>query len=338
MKFKKIFISIKKRILDYLKRRPHRSFCFTRRRDYTRSLELPGYIAFTLYVQKILWKNRKIFILVAILYAILTAMLVGIASQDIYSVLADLLKVTGSNVFVGNWGRIGEASVLYLSAITGGLSENLTEVQQVYAGLITLLTWLTSVWLLRNILAGHKVKMRDGLYSAGSPIVSTFAVALILLIQLIPLALALIGYGAASTTILLSGGVEAMLFWIAAGLLSVLSLYLVTGTIFALIIVTLPGMYPMRAIKASGDLVIGRRMRILFRLLWMMLVELIAWAFIVIPIVLLDSWIKGLWPAIGEVPIVPFVLLLLSALTIVWTSSYIYLLYRKVIDDDSEPA
>jgi len=328
----------KKRVRDYLKRRPHRSFRFTRRRDYTRSLKLPKYWAFTFYVHKTLWANKKIFLSLAIFYAVMTLLLAGIASQDTFNSLSDTLNSTGSEVLVGVWGKIGGAGLLMVSAMTGGMSSGLSDVQQIYAGLITLLTWLTSVWLLRNILAGHKVKLRDGIYGAGSPIVSTFLVALILLVQLLPLALAIIGFGAASISGLLSNGVEAMLFWIAAGLLASLSIYLVTGTLFALVIITLPGMYPMQAIKASGDLVIGRRIRILLRLVWMALIELIAWALIMIPLILLDNWLSAVWPVIGSVPVTPVVLLLLSALTIVWTSSYIYLLYRKVVADDAEPA
>jgi hypothetical protein len=215
----------------------------------------------------------------------------------------------------------------------------MTDVQQVYAALIAILAWLTSVWLLRNILAGHKVKLRDGLYNAGSPILSTFLVALLLLVQMLPFALALIGYSAASATgLLAAGGVESMLFWIAAGLLTTLSLYLITSTIFALVIVTLPGMYPFQAIKTAGDLVVGRRLRILMRLLWLAAGVSIAWVIVMVPIILIDMWLKGVWSAITWVPTIPFTLLTLGALTIIWASSYVYLLYRKVVDDGTDPA
>lgn len=338
MATKNPFVTIKKRVSSYLKRRPHRSFRRTLRRDYARPLNLPGYWAFTAYVRKTLWDNRKTFILLAVVYAVLTVFMVGIASQDTYTTLANTLNAAGGNVLNNGLGEVSKASLLFITAITGGLSQSLTDAQKIYAGLITLLTWLTSVWLLRNILAGHKVKLRDGLYSAGSPILSTFIVALLLLVQLLPFALALIGFSAASASGLLAGGVEAMLFWIVAGLLTVLSLYWITSTAFALVIVTLPGMYPFQAIKTAGDLVIGRRLRILLRLLWMVIGVVVSWALVMIPIILLDSWIKGVWSAISWVPTIPLILLALGALTIVWVSSYIYLLYRKVVADESAPA
>jgi hypothetical protein len=207
----------------YLSRRPHRSFQRTRRRDYVRSLTLPGYWAFTSYVHQTVWKNRKTFLLLTLAYALLTAIMVGVASQDTYTTLANALRDTGTQVFQGNMGELGKAGLLFITATTGGLSQQLTEVQQVYTGLLALLTWLTTVWLLRNLLAGHKVKLRDGIYNASAPLLSTIVVALVLVVQLLPLALAAVGYSAAVASGLLAGGVEAMLFWIVAGLLGLLS-------------------------------------------------------------------------------------------------------------------
>ena len=339
MSIKKIFSKIQKRMTSYLDRRPHRSFRRTRRRDFSRSLKLPGYWAFTSYVGKTLWSHRKLFISLAAFYALLTVLLVGIASQSAYSNLADTLRTTSGDAFNGNWGQIGKASLLFVATLTGSISQTLTEVQQLYSVIIVLLGWLTSVWLLRNLLAGHKVKLRDGLYNAGSPILSTFLVALLLLVQMLPFALALFGYSAAVTTgLLASGGVAAMLFWIAAVLLSVISLYLMTSTVFALIIVTLPGMYPFKAIKTAGDLVVGRRLRLLLRFIWLAISVSLAWVLVMIPVILIDMWIKSLWSAINWVPTIPLVLLSLSSLTIVWVSSYVYLLYRKVVADDANPA
>ena len=332
---KKPFLAIKKKATTYSKYNPHRSFKHTLPRDDTRSLKLPGYFAFSKYVWRTLWTNRKTFLLLALTYAIISALMVGIASQDNITSLTETLNTSGGDFLAGGWGEIGKASLLFVTAMTGGLSQSLSDVQQIYAAIIILLTWLTSVWLLRNILAGHKVKLKDGLYNAGSPILSTFLVALLILVQLLPLALALIGYTAASATGLLSNGVEAMLFWVAAGLLAALSLYWITSTFFALVIVTLPGMYPLQAVQIASDLVIGRRLRILLRLLWMAFGVLITWAVIMIPIILLDKWLKGIWPTISWVPTIPVILLSISALTIIWVSSYVYLLYRKVVADDA---
>jgi hypothetical protein len=333
-----VFKSVKTRTDTYLNRRPHRSFRWTRRRDYNRSLKLPGYFAFTSEVRKTLWPHRKVFLLLSLFYALLMATLVGLASQETYTTLTDTLRDTSGDVFDGNLGEVGKAGLLLLTAMTGGISQTLTDAQQVYAGIVILLTWLTTVWVLRNVLAGHKVKLRDGLYNAGAPIISTFLVSLVLIIQLLPLAVALIAYSAAAASGLLAGGVEAMLFWIAAGLLAVLSLYLVTSTFIAMIVVTIPGMYPIRALKTAGDLVVGRRVRILLRLLWLAMGIVIAWAVVMVPIILLDTWAKGVWPNLQWLPVIPVFLLAMSSVSVVWAAGYIYLLYRKVVADDADPA
>lgn len=194
------------------------------------------------------------------------------------------------------------------------------------------------MWLLRNLLAGRKVKLRDGLYNSGSPILSTVIVGIVLAVQLLPISLAIILYSAAASTGLLDGGVEAMLFWIVAGLLVIMSLYWITSTIIALVVVTLPGMYPFHAVKTAGDLVVGRRLRILLRLLWLGVMVIVLWLIILIPIILLDGKIKELWPVVNWLPLVPLTVLTMASFTLIFVASYVYLLYRKVVDDDASPA
>lgn len=320
---------------SFLERRPHRSFKLTRRRDYARTLKLPGYIAFNNYVNKTLWSNKRIFIWLGIVYAALYGILIGIGSQETYQTLSDFIQAAGEEILGGDFTQLGQASMVFVIAASTGLTSTLSEAQQIYAVLLILLVWLTTVWLLRNRLAGHKIVLRDGLYNAGAPIVATALVAGVLLIQLLPIGIVSLAHSFASNAGMLEGGVATMLFWIAAALLAVLSLYWATSTLFALIIVTLPGIYPFKAIRTAGDLVTGRRIRILLRWLWMLLSIVVFWAIILIPTILIDMWLKNLWPAIAGFPLVPIVILLITTFTTIWTSSYVYLLYRKVVDDDA---
>jgi hypothetical protein len=335
---KRPFIASRKRAREFLVRRPHRSFRMTRRRDYNRSLKLPGYIAFTALVNRTLREHRKTFLIFTLVYVIGSGLMVGLASQENYTTLTSNLQSAGAEVFQVNVGQIGQAGVILFTIATTGLNDSITEVQQVYAAILAVLAWLVTVWLLRNLMAGRRVKVRDGLYNAGAPLVPTLLVTVILFVQLIPVGIAAIGYASASATGLLNGGVEAMLFWVAASLLVLLSLYLLTTTFFALVIVTLPGTYPMKAMRVAGDMVVGRRIRVLLRIIWMGLCIALAWAIIMIPIILLDAWLKSMWGQIQWLPIIPVVFLIMSTGTVIWMASYIYILYRKVIDDDAKPA
>lgn len=330
--------SVRTRVGGLLLRRPHRSFQLTRRRDYVRSLVLPGYWRFSAQVWTLLWSHKKLFGSLALVYAVLTLVLVGVASQDTYREASSAIQTAGDASVLGGLRAIEQASLVFLTAVSGNLSADPDTAQQVYAGLIGLLAWLTTVWLLRAIMAGQTPRLRDGLYSAGSPILPTFLLSLVLIVQLLPVAVVGIGYTAASASGLLEGGIEAMLFWAAAALLVTLSLYWATSTFMALIIVTLPGMYPLKALRSAGDLVVGRRMRIVLRLLWVILLVTVAWALVMIPLIMGDTWLKAAIPAAAWVPVVPMALLILGSVTIITVATYIYLLYRKVVEDDAAPA
>lgn len=329
---------IVRRSKNLLSRRPHRSFRLTRRRDYKRSLKLPGYWSFTIMVAKILLKNWRLFGGLALTYAAITVIIAGFGAQDTYATLAQTLKDGSGDLFKGNFGTISQAGLLLLASVTNVLSPNITDAQTVLGGLAILFGWLATVWLMRNTLAGHKPRLRDGLYNSGSPVLATTIVGLIVTIQLLPAAIAMIVYSAAQYSGLLEGGPSAMLVWIGVILLGLLSVYWISGSFIALVIVTLPGMYPMNALRAAGDLVVGRRLRVLYRLIWVLVIVALVWLVVMIPIILLDGWLKGMISWISWLPLVPLCIFVLASVTLVYTGSYFYLLYRRIVDDDASPA
>ncbi len=335
---KGLFAPIRRRVDGFLARRPHRTFRLTRRRDYARSFKIEGYWSFTGLVIRLVSKNKKTLGLLALTYAIISALILGIASQDSFIELQRAITQAGQQVFNGDWGDVGTAMMLTVSTITGTIAPVLTDTQQIYAVLFGLLVWLTTVWLLRQNMAGHTPRLRDGIYSAGAPLVSTVVVMGVIALQLLPILLVMIAYNAAQNTGLLNGGVEAMLFWVAALGLVTLSFYWISASALALVVVTLPGMYPFRALKIAGDLVVGRRLRMLFRMLWVVVLLLLSWIIILVPVILLDTGLKNLWPAISWLPVVPVVIAVLSTVSVVWMASYVYALYRKIVDDDAKPA
>lgn len=332
------FVASRRRIKKFQARRPHRSFRRTRRRDYVRSLKLPGYIAFTSSVFYELRKHGRTFFGLVVVGVVLTALLTNVASQDTYTQLNQTLKETGGELFGGNWGQLGKAAIILAAEISGTFEASPSEAQAIFSVLIGLVLWLTTIWLLRSFLAGQKPRLRDGLYNSGAPLLPMILVSFLIIVQLIPAALAAIGFSAGVASGILNGGVEAMLFWVAAALLVALSCYWLTGTLFALVVATLPGMYPMRAIMIAGDLVVGRRVRIMLRLFWLLLTIVLGWVVVMVPLILLDLSLKSAIPALEWLPTVPFALLVMGALTTIWSSAYVYMLYRKVVNDDAAPA
>jgi hypothetical protein len=326
------------RLDAFLARRPHRSFKRTRSRDYKRSLDLPGYWSFTAMVIARLRANSLLFLKVIAAYTLLILVLVGVSSQDTYTQLSELLDNTGNQLFSDAWGSVGQAGLLLLTGLSGGLNPQLTEAQQIYSVIVLLLTWLTTVWLLRSIVAGKRPTFRDGLYNAGGPIVSTGLLLLVLLVQFLPGALAILVASAASSTSLYDTGFLSMIATLITVLFILLSAYWSVATMFALIIVTLPGMYPWQALKAAGDMVVGRRLRLLLRTSWMAALGLFTWMLVVLVVILLTRFMASFISWIELIPVVPVVMTAMTASVAVWMSAYMYILYRKVVEDDAEPA
>lgn len=333
-KIKKPFTNAKKRYIAFLKRRPHRSFRLTRRRDYKRSWDVPGYWSFTNEVRKILWSHKWLFVKFMLVYGLFSFLIVGLLSQQNYDLLNKTVNQLGGNVVAGELSGLVQNIAIFSGVLGGAFSPNLTEVQQVYSGILFLLGWMTAVWLLRQIMAGHKnIKLRDGLYSSGSPLLSTFLVLLVVLVQVVPFALALIAYGAAYSVDIFDDQLFTTIFWIIEFLLILLSTFWLTSSLIGLVVITLPGMYPLKALKASSDLVIGRRLRILYRYGWLAFSVVMIWAIVILPVIMIGSvkWLSWL-------PLVPLTVLVLSTFTLLWSATYIYLLYRKLVSDGTPPA
>ncbi|MEO5949274.1 MAG: hypothetical protein ABIP74_02635 [Candidatus Saccharimonas sp.] len=321
----------------FLSRRPHRSFRRTVRRDYSRSLNLPGYHAFTLQVLKELKVHRRTLGLLVIFYALLMILLGGITNQENYTQINQLLEQSSSTLTEGGLDKVGQAGLLLVATFASGPS-NLSADQQVYLALILIFVWLSIVWMLREYKLGRKPKLRDGLYNSGAPFISTLLVVLVMICQLLPLGIVALVYAALTSVGIISSGFGSMLFWVVASLIACLVLYWITSTFIGLVVVTLPGMYPMRALKASSDIVVGRRLRIMYRMLWALGTVLLSWLLVMIPLVLLTSWLTSLLPWMSNIAIMPYAVALMTSLTIVWMASYIYILYRKVVDDGVSPA
>ncbi|MBF1024714.1 MAG: hypothetical protein HXK98_02380 [Candidatus Nanogingivalaceae bacterium] len=325
------------RSVQFLQRRPHRSFRRTRRRDYRRSLRLPSYISFTSYVNCTLLKRKRLFLSLAVLCASMMIFLGTITNQSTYDSIGKLMSESIGKVFDGGVNNLLNAGLLAFSSLAIDTSSLRAE-QGVILALLILLVWLTTVWLLRELLLGFKPKLRDGLYNAGAPLISTLVILVVLLIQLSPIGIMAIIYSALVSVHILTEGFGMMLFGLLAASVIVLVLYWITSTIVALVVVALPGMYPMRAIHAASDLVVGRRLRIMLRLIWAFVYSSIIWCFVMISIVLLERWLSSKLKWLESVPVVPFAGAFMMALLFVWLAAYIYLLYRKVVADDAKPA
>lgn len=307
----------------YLDARPHRSFKPTPKYRYKKGKKVIGPWPLVKGVFALIWKEKRILIGLMLLSAFFFFVFVG--SIPILT-FADLRRSI-NEIFNGDVGQVGAAWTLFNAAVTGSLNTTMSPLQQFLAGLITVLFWLTYVWALRRLLADkpERVTIRDALYSSGTPLLSSVLVFLAAVVQLLPAALGSFGIALVTSGQWLNG-VEAMMFCVAAGLLCLMSIYWVVSSLIALIIVTIPGMYPWRALAAASVFVIGQRWAIALRVVLLVVILYVVWAVILIPTLLLDNWLK-----FDYLPIIPVVAQLLGAFTVLFASVYMYKLYRSML-------
>lgn len=327
--FKSSFRKISSRVKGLQSRRPHRSLYLSNTSTSKRGLKIPGYFAFSGNVFRTIWKNRWLFTKFLVLYGALSGLIIGLMSQENFAAFRDALSDASVDGFT-KW------SALLSNAIGSASSTTLDTSQQALAVMLFLYGWLTLIWLLRRLMANDnaKPKLRDGLYSSGSPVIAMFVVVIIILLQLLPLAIVFLSYVSVTAAGWINSGIaiENMAAWCAMMIAAIATLYWVCSSFIALVVVTLPGMYPMQAIRAAGDLVLGRRLKLVLRLLFMMLPVALLWIMILVPAILVDSWLKLSWQ-----PLVPIIVLALSTITLIWCTTYIYMLYRHFVDDPTPP-
>lgn len=294
--------------------------------------QFPGYFAFTKDVWQTIWAHRSTFWRLILLYALISGLISGVSSQSLQTDISGLLRDAGSGVLKGDMSRAGEAGELLLLSVTGAGDSEAGNSQQIVSGLLFLIVWMTTLWLLRAFLAGQSPRLRDGFYNSSAPLVPTLIVGFMLVLQLIPAAIAAIAISAAIPSGIIGGGIVMVLFWGIMLLLVLLSLYLISGTVIALVVVTLPGMTPLGAMRTAKELVSGRRLFIVLRIVWMLLVSTLIWVIIMLALVVLDLLLKGVLVSLEWLPIIPLGYLFVGSISTVWIVSYSYLLYRKVVD------
>ena len=324
------------RFRNFKSRRPHRSFKLSKKRDYTRPLEIGGYWNLLGSVFGLIRENKSIFRNLVLVSSLASILLVGLMDQNFVSSLQAVVDTTNGGNFEGFFGEIGKAGLVMAGTFnSGGLVQSPTEIQQMMFAIIILFIWLATVQVCRNILSGKKnLNLRDALYSCGAPIIPMTVIAIVILMQLVPVFIATIVGAAAKTTSFLSSGIEQAVFFSAILLLFSLSAFWVMGSIFAMIIVTIPGTYPLQALKIAGDMVSQRRLAILKRILFLIFILALIWSIIIIPIIMLMNWLISINGFFVNIPIVPISMLLMSCFSCVLSSVYIYVLYRRIVDGD----
>ena len=321
--------------------RLHRSFKRSYYEDYQRKTELPSLTSQANAAFKMFFKFWKIFLPLLLIFVGLYIFLIGAMSENTLADVRANVEQTNKDVADGKIGTVGKAGLTLLGIIsTGGLT-TMNDAQIVIAVLLFTIIWLVTIYLARHLLAGHQeIKMRDGFYSALSPLVSTLVVGLIIFLEAVPIMLTIIVFQVALTTEFLSTPFYALLFFMFAALMITLSLYLLSSSFFAIIVVSAPGLYPLTAVRMAKNLIMGRRLRFLIRVFYLVIIVALLYLLLLMPAIILDGALKTqfAWLAESKIPFVAIIQLTITVFIFIYLSIYFYLFYRALLDynDDAK--
>lgn len=146
---------------------------------------------------------------------------------------------------------------------SGGNSE--TSVSSASSFLLFVLGSLAFIWAIRHLTAGKGFRIRDAFYKGMYPLIPFTLILFVITIQLVPFVVGGFMYLTAEINNIITSGIERTLFvsgWIALGLLSV---YWLSNSVMSVYAVTLPGIYPMQALRSTKKVIEGRRWSIFIK-------------------------------------------------------------------------
>ncbi len=298
-----------------LKTKPYRSFRLTKRIKHSKPKLTTAWRLFLLSL-KFLRQNWKLFLSIVVVYFILTAVMVkglgvSVGVKEAKSQLQD-------KVFTGTTGTL-LTSVTLFGVLLGSTSSASSDVASVYQSILLVMTSLAVIWGLRQTYAGKKTSMRESFYKGMYPMVPFLLVLLVIGLQLLPIAAGTMIY-----SVVIVGGiavtvVEKVAWILLIILLALLSLYMVSSSIFALYISTLPNMTPLGALRSARELVRYRRWMVMRKVLFLPVMLLVVGAVIMVPIIIVVT-VAAEWVYFG-----------LSMITLAVVHSYLYSLYRELL-------
>jgi hypothetical protein len=286
-------------------------------RRIKRPARLPNVWRLTRLTADILWQNRRLFIGITLVYGLLNLLLVqGLAnSTNVASLKGGL-----NQVFTGHLGSLASSLSIFV-VLVGGAGNGSSQTAGAYQLFLALITSLAVIWALRQVLAGARLRIRDAYYRGMYPLIPFILVLIIIGLQLIPLLIGSLLYGIVTTNGIAVHFVEKLLWALLYAALALLSLYLLSSSLFSLYIVTLSDMTPLKALRSARQLVGRRRWTVLRKILWLPLLLLVGAAIIMVPIII---WLTAL---------AQWVFFLLTMFALVAVHAYMYVLYRELLNE-----
>ncbi|HUC89753.1 MAG TPA: hypothetical protein VMR45_03040 [Patescibacteria group bacterium] len=278
--------------------------------------KLPGSFRLLRMAFGTLRRHWKIFLGITVANALLTAVLV----QGFSAVSLSDTNTTASlsQLLHGHVNQLGNSASLFVYLL-GSSGQSLGGGASVYRLFVGLVVSLALIWALRQVYASHKARIRDSFYQGMTPLVPFIIVLIVICLQLLPFIIGLMAYSSVVSNGIAATEAEHVLWAVLFFLMTILSLYMISSSIFSLYIVCLPGLTPLAALKSAKQLVAHRRWEVMRKVVFLPIALLVLSALIIVPLILIAA------------PIAPTVFFILSVALLTIIHSYLYALYRAML-------
>lgn len=263
---------------------------------------------------RVLGRHWKLFGGILLVYALLNVVLVGgFSSGDLGTV-----KSTYNQIFTGHFSGLATGLALF-AVLANSAGSAAGSAAGAYQTSLLVVFSLVLIWALRQVYGQARVGIRDSFYKGTYPLVQFVLVLVVIGLQLLPLVI-----GTSLYTLLVGGGIiiytaGKVLIIALAVLLALLSIYMVLSSVFALYIVTLPDMTPLKALRSARELVRYRRWPVLRKIIFLAVAIVVIMAAVVAPL------------AVFATSLATVLFFLLSVVALAVIHSYMYALYRELI-------
>jgi hypothetical protein len=255
------------------------------------------------------WRVLGGIVLVYLLLNVIFASGISNVSSSFSSIKSDINGHGIGRALGGFLGLIGSSGAS--GSATGGTLQSI----------LFVLESLVIIWALRHLLSDQKITVKQAWYNSMTPLIPFLLVILVIIIQLLPVTIGAVVLSVVSQSVFVNSGLASAVSIIALVLMAIWSAYMICSSIFAFYIVTLPQMQPRQALRSAKELVVFRRLLVLRKILFLPVVVLVVMAAIIVPLILWATWF------------VPYAFYILSMLAILFVHTYLYSLYRSLLDD-----
>jgi hypothetical protein len=251
---------------------------------------------------------------IMLIYAVVYFLLVrGAPNVDLSEFEQDIDSLLGEDASSGVKTFTLAGAAIAASSQGGGTGAS------TYGAILFVIGSLAIIWALRHLFAKKGFRIKDAFYNGMTPFVPFVIILLLIAVQLLPFGLSGSLYALVKTQGITASGFEDLIFigiWVAGGLLSG---WLIANSLMSLYAVTLPGIYPLTALRATKRVVREHRWIVLRRILFLPVVLLIL--FFIFLLFVITIWPNGAFLVID----------ISSIVVLLFAHIYYYHLYRSLV-------